>query len=487
MSKKFKALALMLAVVIAITSMPISNVKAASSTQQKKINVNTNVTGKMTDSIDKIYYEFTVPTDGAFSVNVKRKDITDDQEYTLKLVDASGSIEYFSQGGDGNITIPYFGAKAGQKFYAVVERGWHAADKQFILRVSHATSAAWENEPNDNQQTAKLMSVNKTYYGTIFEKDNGDFFAVKAPSNGYFVFNLTHNDITQTGEYDLTVIDSAAAEVTSFHGQNGSSIKVGVKAGTLVYVKVDNNWGAKKQVYKLTPYFTASESFEAEPNNTANVAKPIGFGQVYTGIVGNWSNDDADFYSFNVSAISQVSIFFGPVDIANKGDWKVEILNSKGKSANLMVTDSGKTAKVKLAKGKYYIKISNSWGAKQKEYQLKVTSQNMKFKSKKPVIKSASIKKYSGWSSNKRFVGCSLAKTVAGADGYEVSVASTKKMRKPFVKEKLTGGKKLKTDKYFRSSSKYFYVQVRPYIQDPFGTYIYGKKSAAKKVATKAK
>ena len=485
MSKRIKALALMLAVAIVLAMVPVNKVQAAT-TKQSTISANQTKRCRFSDQYDKIWFEFIAPSDGNFYVTVNKENVSDRGTFRVKLLDAQGEKQYYSVSGKG-ITTPSYGTKSGQKYYIVVENSYDAKDIYFNFKLNWNTSSVWENEPNESQPTAKPMSINTTYFGIPNESDK-DYFCVKAPSNGYFVFTVAHNDVTETGNYSLTIYNAGAAEITHQTGKNLSTFKIGVKAGTMLYAMVKDSYGADNQVYKLTPYFAASESFEAEPNNSASEAKPIAYNSVYTGIIGNWNSDKADFYKFSVNTISQVNINFGPVDIAKTGNWRLYILNAKGKEADILYTNSNKTAKVKLSKGVYYIKVVNSYDADDKEYQLKITSKNLNFKSKKPVIKTASVKKYNGIFSNKKFVGCSLAKTVSGADGYEVSVASAKSMRKPFIKERIkAGGKKLKTEKYFSSKSKYFYVQVKPYIQDPFGNYIYGKKSAAKKVATKAK
>ena len=486
MSKKIKALALMLAVAIVLSMVPVNNVQAAT-TKQSSLKANESKKCILSNTYDKIWFEFTAPADGFFNVTLSKETPSDSGDFTVKIVDSQGTKEFSSTYG-GAFSTPFYGSKGGQKYYITLEG---RKNVYVNVKLNWSNSSCWENEPNDNQSGAKPMAANTTYYGVPSSDDNGDYFFVKAPQNGYFVFGIAHNDVTQSGRFEVAVYESGSSQITEMSTTNGNTIKIGVKAGTLLYVRVRNNYGSSRhQVYKLTPYFTASETFETEPNNSASQAKTIAFNQTYNGSIGNWSNsdNDGDFYKFSVNSISQVTINFGPVDIAKTGNWKVVLVNSKGKTADVLRTDSNKTAKVKLSKGVYYIRIVNSYNAGNKEYQLKVSAKDLKFKSKRPVIKSASVKKYNGFFNNKKFVGCSLSKTVAGADGYEVSVASTKTMKKPFVKDRIKAtGKKIKTEKYFKASQKSFYVQVKPYFTDPFGTIVYGKKSVVKKTTTKAK
>ena len=488
MSKKIKLLASLLIVFAIITAVPGIKANAKGQTKQQNIGANVATQGVLTEDVSEIYYCFTAPADGVFYATVDKKNITDDPTYAVKLLDSTGSKEFFSEDGSSVVTCK-IGAKKGSKYYITVADGtWWLSEtknKPFNIKVVFQNANNWDNEPNNSQKEARLMSVNTDYYGTPVNDDEEDYFLAIAPSDGYFVFNVSHKDITDDGSYGLEIQTITGKEVTKDDGEKVTTYKIGVKKGQKIYVNVSGNYGARYQIYKLRANFTVDPCFENETNNTSKTAKVITDKKTYKGIIGNWPDDDSDYYKFTVKKTSTVSIFFGPTDISKTGKWKVVLQNSKGKEAEIMETDARKTVKVKLKKGNYYIKVEANWGADEKEYQLKITSSKLNIGKKKPVIKSATVTT-GGFFNNRKFTGCKI-KGVKGVDGYEVKVSTNKKMKKPAITEDLTGANKLNCGKFFNSNTKTFFVQIRPFVKDPFGAKIYGKKSAIKKTKLKKK
>ena len=488
MSKRIKALAAVLVMFAFIAAFPGAKVNAEGKTKTQVINVNTAVQGMLTDDISEIYYHFTAPADGVFYATVDKKNVTDDPSYKVRLMDSTCSKEFYSDDGT-NIVTCKIGAKKGSDYYIAVADGtfWSSATKgkPFNIKVVFANSNNWDNEPNNSQKEARQISVNTDYYGTAVNDDEEDYFLAIAPSDGYFVFNVSHKDITDDGSYGLEIQTITGKEVTKDDGEKVTTYKMGVKKGQKLYVKISGGWNAHNQIYKLRANFTVDPCFENETNNTSKTAKVITDKKTYKGIIGNWPDDDSDYYKFTVKKTSTVSIFFGPTDISKTGKWKVALQNSKGKEAVIMETDARKTVKVKLKKGNYYIKVEANWGADEKEYQLKITSSKLNIGKKKPVIKSATVTT-GGFFNNRKFTGCKI-KGVKGVDGYEVKVSTNKKMKKPAITEDLTGANKLNCEKFFNSNTKTFFVQIRPFVKDPFGAKIYGKKSAIKKTKLKKK
>ena len=474
------------AVLVIFTILSFIPNEAFAATQYKDIEVNKSYTAELTKENKQYYFSFRAPADGYFTVNVAKKDVSTSAKYKLAIKNADGSVTYQSLNG-ASVTSTSYGTKSGVKYYLAVSNDNSAALKtQFTIKVNFKNSDKWDNEPNNNQATAKVIAPSTNYYGIISDNDDGDFFAVTAPSAGYFNFSLKHNDVSTSGRFNMSVLDVNGNVIYQGSGKKISTIKYGVKPNTKLYIKIKNYDGGKFKVYKLNALFTADNYYEQESNATAAAATKIDFDKEYKGVIGNWASDDADFYKFSTPRLSKVTLTFGPADVSKVGKWNVYLVSQKGKQVKLVdFKESTQTVTFNVGKGNFYLKVTNGTSAKNKEYKLKLTRRDITMKSKKPTIISSSVTGYKKNSTSRYFKGLSLQSRVPGAEAYQVKVSTKASMKNPILTIKLKGNKKLLTKTPMSSSSKVFYVQCRPYVTDAFGTVIYGKMSNVKKVVAK--
>ena len=499
MNKKFKCLWSLCLALVFVAIFSINRVNAATVSQD--IKANEEKEGVLEESESSYVYTFTAPADGMFSVSLKNKNTEDKHDvFCFDIQNANSTESIFSE-----INIPSaeswkIGTKSGEKYIITVKKTHFTREEvTFKLKLDWENSNNWENEPNDQQSSARIITPNKDYLGTIVNNDKGDFFKVAAPQNGYFIFTVKHFDPTDNGKYHLEIFNTKSEEVFSTedvmlqtNDNDAVTFKIGVRSGETLYAKVKT--GAAQnvtgQVYKINAGFTPTEIFEMEDNNSTNMANAITYNTRYTGMTGNWADDKEDYYKFTVSTTSKVTMTFGAVDESSIiSGWDVYLINSKNKSAKVVEKYNKKDTKTfNLKKGTYYIRIEgDNISNKTKEYYLQLTLKNLNVDKAKPVIKNAKVTLVkNSLNRNVELKTVTLKKGINDAEYYEVLISENAKMKKATKKivsvNPIKNPSKLKIGKRIKSNKKVFYVQTRPYVEDPFGAKIYGRKSVIKKV-----
>lgn len=129
------------------------------------INVGEEVFGTITDSYDKDYFWFTIPSDGYVTVTANHVPGTKVKGIAIFSYDGSSSTEFLYRelnSGVESVTTPKLGLEGG-KYYIRISGVTY--DVAYSFTVNFTPADNWEKEINDSLAYATPMEVGKTFYG----------------------------------------------------------------------------------------------------------------------------------------------------------------------------------------------------------------------------------------------------------------------------------------------------------------------------------
>ena len=336
----------------------------------------------------------------------------------------------------------------------------------------------------------EVISVNQDYSYELTKE--AKMLKFTAPEDGVFTVDAVIKS-DDGRQLEVNLYDSNGNQlVDPIYGRNlfekVSSAEYGTRGGRYFYVKlsIPNLNGVTKDV-TLTVNFTASNEWENEGNDTAEEACVLENGAVKYGVL--TKEEREDFFAIKLTENSKVSIEFGPKSVSGDYDnWTVDLIDSKNRTYSLyggkVLADTTET--VYLKKGTYYVRVKNYINAQFVPYKISYTAEKLVVK--KPTITKVAVKKENN--SKQYYLDYVNMKGNGDVNGFTLQVASDKKFKKNLVNEDIKladgfcGKKGISTgknsDSYTLSTGSKYYVRVRGYVADPFGSKIYGKYSKAK-------
>lgn len=237
----------------------------------------------------------------------------------------------------------------------------------------------------DTIAKARQLTLGTKYSGTITSTDAAD----------YYVFNLTASskitvNFSSDAEYaNLFVFNSDGVQICSAYPSKGSS-GLAILSTTYHLVKGKYYIGTTKQYGYTGKYelkvsaVSAQETFsETESDNDNSIAKAniINQNVQYRGQIAD--NDIEDFYKFNISSSSKVSLNFSG-DMDRIAIYMLDADGQEVRKSDPSADASGKVNyeyKYHLIKGTYYIRVTKVYKENLGNYSFKyqITSSNESF------------------------------------------------------------------------------------------------------------
>ncbi|SCW54910.1 hypothetical protein SAMN02910400_01252 [Lachnospiraceae bacterium C10] len=358
----------------------------------------------------------------------------------------------------------------------------------FIMAVTCAlTLLPAAPVPVHAKTTEQTITANQTY-GNLSTKNWDDeyLFHFQAPSDGYFVVEVTNTEAGNTEHASLTVFNDRNQKLYWGRETTFSSAKFPTSKGNSYLLKLDH----ADSTHSLRVVFTQSKDWESGKNSSAQTATPLQSGKDKYGILDDASSafDQGDYYRFNVSQLSKATFLLGPAEITGSStSFYAEIINAQNQTERLFNSDSATQIKeAYLKKGTYYIKVS---GGTALPYKFRVNL-------KKANLKKVNIRKI-GISGRKkgllydyRSIKNLSIKGYGDVQGYNLMLANDKKFRTCLYNDDNDLGSSPNSDtaSTIRQLNgrnyplkKTYYFRVRPYIYDVFGTKVYAPFSASVK------
>jgi putative cell wall-binding protein len=304
-------------------------------------------------------------------VNQEGKRLT--QEYTKYDSKAIGQEEF-------EIGLP-----AGQ-YYIHISDYTDTERVPYTFTVGFLQSDLFEKEFNNSLTSANKINLNKTYTGIIQDGvfDEVDFYSFSLAKPGFVTFEMDRKPgvrwyieiMNENGESLSGTYTEYDTDVTG-----KETMKIGLPVGNY-YIKVSENISAEGVPYTFGVKYEQGEFLEREVNNDAQSSTPIVLNQVYKGVIQNDVND-LDYYSFTLS--KPENILLSMKQQANI-TWRIELFDQEGNQIDYFYTDdenlsnSVEQKEMSLAKGIYFIKVTNYYSASNIPYSFKVQQKTQRIK-----------------------------------------------------------------------------------------------------------
>ena len=313
-------------------------------------------------------------------------------------------------------------------------------------------------------------------------------YAFRVPNTGNFTVTVKNTNPTGNERLKLSLYDSNNKKIIpEVAGTTFSLPTYSSKGNRTYYLKVENDYYAWRASFDIKVSYKTTKNWEAENNNTSKTANKITAKKDWYGML-NGTADDCDYYKIKLNGKRKVTINFGPAEVdGEQHAWKVSLMNSKNESKQIFYGSTRQTYQAYLNKGTYYLKVENVYSAVNVKYKLRYTEKQLNIK--KPTITGV------GGTAHSVFFGTNYTdiyvklKNSGDCQGYYVKVAKKKNMKGNLAKETIlfnngNSKKKVTLTTRFPILRKY-YVQVKGFVQDPFGHKIYGNYSKVKTVTMK--
>ena len=214
-----------------------------------KINANVKTYGTIWVKDDQDMYKYTVGKNGYmyFDFNVEEEDtqgvrdgwFMEIYDQNMKLLESTGRI---TLGGRSK----YYNFKKGTVLYVKigVNSTWEPdvpINVLYSIKPVEKASSTWEIEKNNNKKSATKLTSSKI--GTIYIKDDVDYYAYKAKKTGKkkIKFTIEEDDTFISGYgWHITIMESSGKAIKTFEFlKEDVSASIKVKKGKTYYVKIE--------------------------------------------------------------------------------------------------------------------------------------------------------------------------------------------------------------------------------------------------------
>jgi len=328
-----------------------------------------------TDDVD--FFKVNITETGYFAVEFSAENINSNKVkdgWTIIIYDADGEKLKTVSELVSKTTTPVLPFAKGTYYIKISPYSTFTSsspvDCTYTFKVKSVKSTIWESEYNDKLGAADLINSDTTYYGTLYNVDDKDFFKVNIKKKGYFTVKVAPKDFTNNKVKDgwsFVVYDKNGTELEKVDNikNSKSSIKLPFSTGTYyIEVKSYSNFTSSSPVdctYTLRVNNTASSLWESENNEKTSTADKISLNtqNYYKGNL--YKKEDKDVYKFTVNSKGKVNIRFKPEDaseVGSKTGWDVNLYDYSGR----LIKKCGEHKKLKsttltLPKGSYYILV----------------------------------------------------------------------------------------------------------------------------------
>ncbi len=348
------------------------------------------ITGSISSASDTDYYKIISTTKGYLSFQLQHDKVSgrlSTDIYSVAVCDAAGNTLYTmtSKKDEEKSESVNFGLDAGTYYLKVSGIQYMDASgsltvqgangETYKLKVSWTNADNWENESNDDINTADTMTSGKAVYGSLYGVSDSDYYGFQTTKDGYIVINLQHSKVTgwqNKAIYAVTVCDTSGNsiyEMTSkAEDESTDSIKLGLSAGKY-YIKVagQNAYYGGNYVIKTT--FKACSTWEHESNDTYDTANTAVSGTTYSGDIRTYS--DVDYFKTSLSANGYINVKLTHPVVSGQETTNMFVLSvirkvDKDQYTEVYTTKirggdtSISTPNLGLPKGEYYIKIAGT-------------------------------------------------------------------------------------------------------------------------------
>jgi len=315
---------------------------------------------------DTDFYKITVGKQGYLKTAIVHNYLNNSSRFcTFKIYtsDMKELAKWDISGNTSKYTTACIGVPAGT-YYLSFDCSYVTDEYRFKPVFTEA--AGWETEPNNDTSSYDVISTGKTYHGSLTYTDN-DYYRFKVTEQGNVQIKFLHDTFDTSNRYCyLRLYNSNFEEIIYWNvAGNASSFltaKVGLPVG-VYYLRVQNDYSSLYGNYYFKILTEASSVWETEINNTMDKADKIAADKTY---YGGLYDGDNDYFKLTLSSKTKLRIrtIHDAKDSSSTFAW-VYLYNSNGEEIANWST-AGNVSKLvteylTLAKGTYYIKVSEAY------------------------------------------------------------------------------------------------------------------------------
>ncbi len=223
------------------------------------IKTNQSINGNIMDSGDVDYYAFNMPSDGYISLSLNHAYINSDNTYWKvqlyrksngKLLHTAYYAGNETQGRSCRIGLP-----AGDYYACVLRNDSYGFRKEnetnYNFRVNYVKDSSYENEANDNPETANPITKGSVKRGTLMTNRDVDYYFFSLGAKCYVDFRLTHANLSNSNSYFVVSVLNASGTPVLKYTVNGTTTTA--TKGTVL--------PAGKYTVKVEPYNWSSTPY----------------------------------------------------------------------------------------------------------------------------------------------------------------------------------------------------------------------------------
>ena len=251
-------------------------------------------------------------------------------------------------------------------YYIAVKALTSEGRSPFTLHLTAETGIDMERERNDTEAEATPVAMGKAYAGSLYKKEDTDYFAFSLTEPSGIRLRLSSNpsgnrrSCFSAGLYREGDAQSIVEALLS--GEDGEAVTPAVYLGAGSYricVARGNDWSTRSYSIMVEP--AGGEGFEIEPNNTMASATPVETGKKIEGSIVR--EGDVDYFAFHLpeDALVRLSLSFAPMESSQKAYEMTIYKNGKAlKTARVRGKESGRALpEWPLAAGDYVLELKN--------------------------------------------------------------------------------------------------------------------------------
>lgn len=144
--------------------------------------------------------------------------------------------------------------------YYLKVSSYNYSDKNYNFKINYTSSSIWETEFNDDYKSADSIDINQTYYGSIMNMDDEDWYKFNISGAGYISLTFKHDYVDSKSNYWEAYLYNADQEKMVEYDYAGSETNytggnIGVPAGTYYLKVVDYNHSDNDYNFKINYSF----------------------------------------------------------------------------------------------------------------------------------------------------------------------------------------------------------------------------------------
>lgn len=324
------------------------------------IDVNTSVTGSLSDKSDIDCFMFTLDTaskvDITFAHDVKNNGsswVVKFYKYYKDSNATSDIIKKTVQSSGGKCTFAPFGLPKGDYLVEVYDNraSNYTSGIKYTLNVKATGTTSWETEFNNVYYNADKLTLGKNMYGNMTSKNDADYYLFELQSSSKVDITFDHDKKSNGSSWkiefykynkDKGTTSLVISKTVQASGGKYTFASFGMPKGSYLIKIYDNDFynhtnGIK---YTLNVKATKTTSWETEFNDVYYNADKLTLNKK---IIGNMTDkNDVDHYEISFAKKSIVNITFDHNKKSNGSYWKAVLYR--------YYKDEGTTSKIAEAK-----------------------------------------------------------------------------------------------------------------------------------------